>query len=493
MKVDLKPKKNTRRKPSYKTRSLTRLLNISLLLSLLTNLFKKLRNIDCSRATAFVSATGYCLRRTAGQAGKMRPTVILPVLLVLFILLTAMFNSFMVTEAGITPPAKFPASNNARSLTAPMVAQPARPVWPEIRIVKDVVGKGETASEILEDCLSPAQVHELAGKCRDVFPLTKLRAGQPYKLCLVDGKLSTFEYEADRDEKLIIEAVDDDFRVGLTPIHYQVKTVVVEADIQNSLYLAVRDVGEGPALAVMLADIFAWDVDFNCDIRSGDRLKAVVEKRYRKGKFAGYGRILAARFVNDGTVHEGFLFEDKQDRPDYYAADGTALRRAFLKAPLAFTRISSGYSMRRFHPILRVYRPHQGIDYAAPSGTPVRTIGDGVVIRTGWDNGGGNYVKIRHNSIYETTYMHLRSFAKGVRKGARVKQGQTIGYVGATGLATGPHLDFRMKKNGSYVNPLKIKTPPTDPVSKQNMPEFRQSIQPLIAMLDGEIKTAELK
>jgi murein DD-endopeptidase MepM/ murein hydrolase activator NlpD len=250
---------------------------------------------------------------------------------------------------------------------------------------------------------------------------------------------------------------------------------VVRASILSSLFSAVNDVGEGPELAFSLADIFAWDIDFIRDIREGDSFKVLVEKRFREGAFSGYGPILAAEFDNNDEIYKAYRFEAKDGRADYYDEEGKSVRKAFLKAPLKFSRISSGFTNRRFHPILKRYKPHRAIDYAAPTGTPIHSVGSGVVTRKGYTKYNGRYVRIRHNSIYQTHYNHMSRFAKGIKVGARVDQGQTIGYVGATGLATGPHLDFRMYKNGVAVNPLKVKTPSAAPVPKALLTEFNKA------------------
>jgi len=244
-----------------------------------------------------------------------------------------------------------------------------------------------------------------------------------------------------------------------------------------------------------LADIFAWDIDFILDIRQGDSFQALVEKRYREGQPAGYGRILAAEFTNQGTTFQAFLFQDGDRRADYYDASGQSLRKAFLKAPLAFSRISSGFTMHRFHPITKTWKAHPAIDYAAPPGTPIKSVGDGVIIKKGYTRGNGNYVKIRHNSTYETLYLHMKGFAKGIANGRRVAQGQTIGYVGSTGLATGPHLCFRMYKNGTPVNPSRVKAAAAQPVSKARRSEFSALAETLMARLSdhSKVKTASLQ
>jgi murein DD-endopeptidase MepM/ murein hydrolase activator NlpD len=199
-----------------------------------------------------------------------------------------------------------------------------------------------------------------------------------------------------------------------------------------------------------------------------------VEKRFRKGNPAGYGHILALDFHNRDRTFKAFRYTDADGRTSYFDERGQSMRKAFLKAPLSFTRISSGYSNRRFHPILKRWRPHHGIDYAAPTGTPIRTIGDGVVTAKAYDKAAGRYVKIRHPRGYETVYNHMSRFGKSIRTGKQVKQGEVIGYVGTTGYATGPHLDFRVKRHGSYVNPLNMKSPPTNPVPAQEMARFRE-------------------
>ena len=256
-------------------------------------------------------------------------------------------------------------------------------------------------------------------------------------------------------------------------VPYKVEVSRIEGQIALSLFTAVESIGEGPELAMKLADIFAWEIDFIRDIRSGDSFSAIVEKRYYKGKFRDYGRILAARFVNNGEEHEGFFYENAKGRPGYYNAEGKNLRKAFLKVPLSFTRISSRFSWNRLHPVLHIYRPHLGVDYAAPTGTPVKAIGDAVVVSAGWNRGGGRTVHLRHINGYQSKYLHLSRFGRGIKKGAEVKQGQVIGYVGSSGLATGPHLDFRVMKGGKYINPTAMKNPRADSLTTAEMVDFR--------------------
>ena len=375
------------------------------------------------------------------------------------------------------------------------LSTPQPPPLPEIRkeIIKGTVAQGDTATALLGDYFSAAELHELSQQCKSVYPLSRLSAGQNYRLCLSDDAFDRFEYDIDRDEQLIISRENEEFSVSRIPIPYTTETVRVRGTIDSSLFEAVTATGESDVLAMNLADIFAWDIDFILDIRQGDSFQALVEKRYREGQPAGYGRILAAEFTNQGTTFNAFLYQDGDKRPDYYDAEGQSLRKAFLKAPLSFSRISSGFTMRRFHPITKTWKAHPAIDYAAPRGTPIKSVGDGVIVKKGYTRGNGNYIKIRHNGGYETLYLHMNGFAKKIAKGKRVAQGQTIGYVGSTGLATGPHLCFRMRKNGAPVNPHRIKAPAIKPVSKENMADFKGQAETLLAQLNGNTTTRTAK
>ncbi len=246
----------------------------------------------------------------------------------------------------------------------------------------------------------------------------------------------------------------------------------VEGVIRSSLWEAFTDMGEDPRIALKLADVFAWEIDFVTDPRVGDSFTIVFEELEYPGGEVEIGDILCSKYVNEGKEHLVFRFSDEDGDPGYYDSDGSSARRVFLKSPLSYRRISSFFSNARFHPILKVYRPHHGVDYSAPRGTPIVSIGDGRVVQAGWNGGFGKYVEIRHNNVYASCYGHLSGYGGGVKRGARVSQGQVIGYVGSTGLSTGPHLDFRIKKFDSYVNPLTIDCPRAEPVSADHRQEF---------------------
>ncbi|BCA79315.1 M23 family metallopeptidase [Desulfuromonas sp. AOP6] len=357
------------------------------------------------------------------------------------------------------------------------------PTFPEItkEVIEGTVRPGDSVTTLLGEHLSPAEILHLDRRCRDIFPLSKICVEQPYKLILRDGAFESFEYEINADDQLLVRRAEDSFDVARVPIEYTVRIERVGGIITSSLFEAVTDSGEGPELAMTLADIFAWDIDFILDIREGDSFQAILEKRFREGSFAGYGRVLAAQFTNQGNLFQAFLFQDGQQNPSYYDAEGKSVRKAFLKAPLSFSRISSGFSMKRFHPITKTWKSHPAIDYAAPVGTPIKSVGDGTIIAKGYTRANGNYIKIRHNGSYESIYLHMNGFARGMRNGRHVSQGQVIGYVGSTGLATGPHLCFRMRKNGAPINPARIKAPASAPVSAENMAQFQALIAPHLA------------
>lgn len=373
-----------------------------------------------------------------------------------------------------------------------MEAPPAEPEvqLPAVEHINGTIARGQTASSLLEGYLSPGEIYALADACEDVYPLTRLKVGRPYCIVEEDGRFAGFEYEIDRESILVVSSGDDGFEVGLKPIEYDVRIQRVSGTINSSLFLAVSDAGEKATFAMSLADMFGWEIDFIHDIRTGDSFRALVEKRYREGEFSGYGRILAAEFVNQGETYEGFLHAEGE-QSGYYNSEGRNLRKAFLKAPLSFTRISSGFNLRRLHPIKKVVRPHPAIDYAAPKGTPVKAIGDGTVIKVAYDRAAGNHIKIRHANGYESAYLHLSGYARGLKRGKKVRQGQLIGYVGSTGLSTGPHLDFRMKRYGKYVNPRRIKNPRADSLSEEALQSFGQEVARFRAMLRGDLALNE--
>jgi murein DD-endopeptidase MepM/ murein hydrolase activator NlpD len=387
-----------------------------------------------------------------------------------------------------------PDGRDLQARTAPVEFKAPQPSITPIRIpvvnrVEAVISAGETISSLLGSYFSPQEIYELGQRSKNVFPLTRICAGQPYQICTSDDKFESFVYEIDQEEQLVIRRQDEQLTIERVPIEYEVRTQVVRGIVESSLFEAVSQAGESAELATALADIFAWDIDFIRDLRTGDTFSALVEKRYRDGQPAGYSRVLAAEFRNNGVLYRAFAYKDGDRTLSYYDVTGRSVRKAFLKAPLSFSRISSGFSLKRFHPITKTWKAHPAIDYAAPTGTPIKTVGDGTITRIGYTRGNGNFIEMRHNGTYSTIYLHMSKFAKGMKKGKRVSQGQVIGYVGATGLATGPHLCFRMYRNGSPVNPYKVKAPAAKPVSDENMAEFKLLTRSLVAQLEGREET----
>ena len=274
------------------------------------------------------------------------------------------------------------------------------------------------------------------------------------------------------------------FTASVDVYEFDTRLVRIKGEVKSSLFEAMNEAGETSALAVRLADVFSHQVNFVNEVQEGDSFELVVEKKYLGSEFRRYGDIVAARFTNDGRLYEAFRFFDDKGVAHYYAADGTSLETQFLKAPLNFTRISSRYSMHRRHPVFGKVRPHQGVDYAAPKGTPVKALGGGKVTFVGWKSGYGKSVAIRHGGGIETHYAHLSRYARGLKKGDSVEQGQVIAYVGATGTATGPHLDFRVWKNGTPINPLKMQSPPAEPLKGTSLEAFGAACEKYKAQID---------
>ena len=343
---------------------------------------------------------------------------------------------------------------------------------PEIQIVKGVVKKGDTASTLLKKYLPLKTIYEVCRNSKPVFSLAHIKEGRPYKIVLQENHLVGFEYEINKQTKLAVYREKEVFSFNKLPIQYDIDLQVVSSTITSTLFDAIKLSGERSELAQRLSDIFAWDIDFLKHIQPGDQFRVLVEKQYRDGKLSGYGKIHAAFFNNNGKLFKAFLHKNGNGVSRYYDEKGRPLQKAFLKAPLAFSRISSKFTQKRLHPIFKEYRPHPGVDYSAPEGTPIKAVGDGVITEIGFNRGMGNAISIRHYNGYITEYNHMSKFARGVGKNKTVSQGTIIGYVGMTGYATGPHLDFRMKKNGTLIDPLKHRPPSANPIKPEEMDAF---------------------
>jgi murein DD-endopeptidase MepM/ murein hydrolase activator NlpD len=361
----------------------------------------------------------------------------------------------------------------------PFVDGPARDA---LTVVEGRISRNDTLASALSGVASPALVDRIVRASRPAYDLTRIVVGRPFGITLgPDGLLRAFSYGIDELRTLHVDLSDGEPRARVSQRPVETRTAVVAGVIESSLFGAIDAAGEGDQLALDLADVFAWDVDFNTELQPGDSFRVAVEKQYVEGELLRYGRILAAEFVRGPRTLRAVRHEAEGRAPGYYDTEGRPLRKAFLRSPLRFTRISSRFSRSRLHPVLNVRRPHLGVDYAAPYGTPVHAAADGLVARAGWEGGYGRTVRIRHANGYQTLYGHLARIS--VRAGQRVVQGTLVGAVGASGLATGPHLDYRMSLNGQFLDPLKVALPPAEPIAPSEREAFAASSRRLLAML----------
>ena len=358
-------------------------------------------------------------------------------------------------------------------------------------VVRGTVEKGDTVVKMLASADSQA-AQEYINAAKRVFSMRAFRDGQPYVVVTdaATGKVKRFEYEIDNRRRLVVEGLEQPV-ARVEAIEYTTLLSTVSTAIDDNLFQAVADAGEKPQLALRLAELFGSEINFIRDLQEGDSFAVLVEKRYRDGEYKGYGRILAAHFTNKGKRFEAYLFREGNKAASYYNSKGENVRKSLLQAPLAFTRVTSRFTKNRLHPILGYTRPHEGVDYAAPTGTPVKAVGEGVVTQRGWSGGYGNQVIVRHGGGLESLYAHLSGYARGLKTGQKVRQGEVIGFVGMTGLATGPHLDFRLRQGGSFINPSKAINPRGEPVSKSFMPAFEKVMAHELALLKGEQSAAE--
>jgi murein DD-endopeptidase MepM/ murein hydrolase activator NlpD len=327
---------------------------------------------------------------------------------------------------------------------------------------------GDTFTKAMESLdISYTTALAIVDAASTTFDFTRIRDGKTFVLEYHGDTDMFLRYEPDSERVIVVDFTQGEIVVREEAIEYDIKMKRAHATIESSLFMAGMEAGLEDALILEIADIFAWTIDFATQVQSGDSFRIYYEERYRDGTPAGFGNILAAEFVNNGRSYYGYLFEDTEGTLGYYDEDGNSLIKQFLRAPLTYNRITSGFSYSRFHPTLGVNTPHRAIDYAAPMGTPVLSVGDGTVVFAGWGGGYGNFVKIRHNSTYQTHYAHLSRYGAGISVGAQVEQGQIIGYVGSTGYSTGPHLHYEIQKNGTLVNPLEVELPPGDPVPSE--------------------------
>ena len=384
--------------------------------------------------------------------------------------------------------------NKYRGLWKSLINQPAEAATPEeygidigdLYLCTDVIRPNENLSTILSRNGIPYQViHEISQKSTDVFDLRKLKAGKSYCIMRTQDSLSSVEYfiyEQDPVNYVVYELGDSvSIRKGRKEVSRKMRTG--SGYISSSLWNTLTDNDLDPELAIRMSEIYAWSIDF-FRLHKGDYFKVLFEEKFVEGESIGAGEIKAAMFHHAGKNYYAIHYQ-QDSVSDYFDQSANSLRKAFLKAPLQFRRISSRFNKRRFHPILKRRRPHLGTDYAAAPGTPIWTIGDGTVVEAKYNRGSGNYVEIRHNGTYTTKYLHMSKFGPGIKKGVRVSQGQVIGYVGSTGLATGPHLHYEMIMNGKHVDGQSIDIPPGDPISDDCKEAFEVYRDQIVAQLDG--------
>ncbi|UVM64294.1 peptidoglycan DD-metalloendopeptidase family protein [Pseudomonas sp. P9_35] len=374
----------------------------------------------------------------------------------------------------------------ATQVEAPVAEEKKGPDHREV-----IVAKGDTLSTLFEKVGLPStSVHEILASDKQAKQFTQLQRGQKLEFELnPDGQLTNLHTKLSDMESITLTKNDKGYVFNRVTAKPTVRSAYVHGVINSSLSQSAARAGLSHSLTMDMASVFGYDIDFAQDIRQGDEFDIIYEQKVVNGKSVGNGPILSARFTNRGKTYTAVRYTNKQGNSSYYTADGNSMRKAFIRTPVDFARISSKFSAGRKHPILNKIRAHKGVDYAAPRGTPIKAAGDGKVLLAGRRGGYGNTVIIQHGNTYRTLYGHMQGFAKGVKTGGTVKQGQVIGYIGTTGLSTGPHLHYEFQVNGVHVDPLGQKLPMADPIAKAERARFLAQSQPLMARMDQEKAT----
>ena len=343
--------------------------------------------------------------------------------------------------------------------------------------IEVVIEPGDTFATIMESADVPYEETEaILVSAKDVYDLTKLQAGKLIHLFFAEEALAAVDYDLNDEMKIVVEKDGSGFEAREEPIIYDIEQATAESTITSSLFADGAEAGLSDTTLLALAEIFAWDIDFSTDIREGDSFKIVYEKRFLGGEEAGQGNILAARFENQGVEYQAFFYRDANGKEGYYTPDGASLSRQFLKSPINFGYVSSGFSYSRVNPVTKQVTPHRAIDYAAPQGVPVIATADGTVAFAGRNGAYGIYVEVAHEGGYVTEYAHLSRIKDGVEKGATITQGDVVGYVGSTGISTGPHLQYALHRDGTPINPLTADLPPGKPLDASERERFLASI-----------------
>lgn len=359
-----------------------------------------------------------------------------------------------------------------------------------LRCVEGKVKNGQFFSNLMASLgLDSRQSYDLTQACTDVFDVRSLRVGNAYKAYYDGDVLQYVVYTKDKVSDIVFKCTEP-YEVTVSAKPVTVEKKYADVTISSSLWVDMRAAGVSPLLILDLSDIYAWTVDF-FGLQKGDRFRVLYDEKICDGETIAIDTVRYAVFSHNGRNLPMVMFNQGDGGNIWWDENGASMRKAFLKAPLKFSRVSSGFSYARKHPVTKKVRPHTGVDYAAPTGTPVMTIGDGVVTSVKYEGAGGKTIRIKHNSVYSTAYLHLSKYAKGIKAGTRVRQGEVIGYVGSTGRSTGPHLDFRVWKNGTPINPLKMESPPAEPIRQANKKVFDEIHAKYKAQID-EIQAREI-
>lgn len=405
-------------------------------------------------------------------------------------------NALRVSELPLSIPvntAPAPVAEQTETTLALIVAEPEQPAAPVSQEVEPpgtwhevTVEAGDSLARIFsKQGIPPRQLHDIVASGGAAKKLTRIYPGQKLRMRTTaeDGLLELF-YEIDALNQLQVVTTESGYDTRLIAREPERHMVRAAGKINDSLFIAAQRAGLPENITMELAGIFGWDIDFALDIREDDQFAVLYEELYLDGERIGTGNILAAEFVNQDKVHQAVRYTDAQGRTDYYNPQGRSMRKSFLRTPVAFSRISSRFNPGRKHPVLNTIRAHKGVDYAAPHGTPVKATGNGKIVLRGNKGGYGKTVVIQHGSSYSTLYAHLSRYASGMKTGSRVQQGQIIGYVGSSGLATGPHLHYEFRVNDAHRNPLTVKLPDAAPLPKKYLDQFKLETENLLAQLE---------
>jgi len=371
----------------------------------------------------------------------------------------------------------------AKELASQETSEAAQPTS-QSTVETITIKKGDTLSGLFSKRKLNAELHKIMQLGDKVKELKSVYPGQKLHFHLSDENLVGIELETNVNRRLKVVKTNSDYLVDEVVRDFEVRTQVASSTIDNSLFLAGQRAGLSAAVIMELANIFGWDIDFALDIRTGDQFSVVYEEKYLDGEKIKDGAIIAAEFVNAGESYRAVRYTDSKGDTDYYSQNGRSMRKPFLRTPVDFARISSRFNLKRKHPILNKIRAHKGVDYAASTGTPIKSSGDGKVVHRGNKGGYGRTIIVKHGSRYSTLYAHMHKYARNTQVGKRVKQGQIIGYVGKSGLATGPHLHYEFRVNGVHRNPLTVKLPDASPLPKSEMQRFKTATAEQFARLD---------